>query len=186
VVVGFDLLSRSRALQAHWFRRFAAYLVDLIIVLAPIWYGTRLLGLNNLLVLGILYSAAFFAYSAAAEAAWSRTLGKAVLGLEVKSLASSWPSYRQLALRNLPKLLWFLLPGLDAILGLATAGDPRQRLIDRLAGTTVTMSWAMETRAVVHEPKTEPHVGPPCRTCGGPLADAGEDFLRCGRCGLLQ
>lgn len=186
MVVGFDILSRSRALQAHWARRVAAYLLDLAVILGPLWYAARLLGLENVLVLAPISSAAVFAYSAAAEASWSRTLGKAALGLEVKSLAHPNLSDRQVLLRNLPKLLWFLLPGLDALLGLATDGDPRQRLVDRLVGTAVVMSWATEARAVVHGPKPEPYQGLPCRTCGGPLADAGEEFLRCGRCGLVQ
>ncbi len=189
MVVGFDLLAHSRPLQAHWIRRCLAFLLDLTVVLFPLWYVLRRFELLDPVAVFFLASGpAVYGATVAQEYLFGRTLGKAGLGLEVKSRAP-YLHVRQVALRNVPKVFWYIFPLVDALLGLATEGDPRERFLDRLAGTTVVMSWAVEAREAemkVARSKVTVASGPPCHSCGGPLGDVGDDLLQCRRCGVIQ
>ncbi|HEV8594289.1 MAG TPA: RDD family protein [Thermoplasmata archaeon] len=133
---GFEVLGHSPALQLHWARRFVAYLLDSIVVLMPTWTVLRLLGPADPIFLVVASGVVFVLYGTAAEALHGKTLGKYVLGLEVRSLRGPL-TVRKTAARNAPKFFWYVFPLLDVLLALVGQGDPRQRMSDRLAGTTV-------------------------------------------------
>jgi hypothetical protein len=187
LVVGFDLLGHSPALRHHWMRRILAFAADMVIVFLPLWLAMRYLGLAESLFLGLASGPALYGYSVAFEALSSRTPGKAMTGLEVRA-QGTYLRPSQVAIRNVPKIFWYIFPAVDALLGLATEGDPRQRFMDRIVGTTVALAWSVEAREAAPAPKAKPPavVGPPCGGCGGPLSPAGDDFLQCQRCGLIQ
>ena len=81
---GFEVLGHSRALQAHWLRRIAAYAFDLLLVLLPTWIVLTLLGAAGVVFLSLGSGVVFVLYAASAEALHGKTLGKYVFGLEVR------------------------------------------------------------------------------------------------------
>src|SRR2546422_10743666 len=44
MVNGFDIIGQNRTLQIHWAKRVAAFAVDCLVVLAPVWILLFLLG----------------------------------------------------------------------------------------------------------------------------------------------
>jgi len=134
MVNGFDIIGQNRTLQIHWAKRVAAFAVDCLVVLAPVWILLFLLGERRVSVYGIGSGIAFFAYATVTEGIWRRTVGKTIAGLG------------KAAVRNVPKLFWFLFPLLDTIAGLLVEGDPRQRFSDRILGTTVAQSSLIHVR----------------------------------------
>src|SRR5881628_1173865 len=83
---GFEILGHSRALQAHWLRRIGAYAVDLILVLLPTWFVVTLLGANGVVIFAVASGVVFVVYGTTAETFFGKTLGKLVVGLEVRAL----------------------------------------------------------------------------------------------------
>lgn len=144
MVTGFDIIGRNRPFQIHWLKRTAAFAVDAILVLFPLWIALEILQVRAILVFGVASGMFFFLYSSISEGMWKRTPGKELLGLKVYSLLGKVDLYKAIV-RNAAKFFWYILPVLDAILGLATTGDPRQRLSDRIVKTTVVSSEAPET-----------------------------------------
>jgi len=145
MVSGFDILGQNRTLQVHWTKRIVAFALDCVVVLAPVWTVLFLLGERRIAAYGILSGVAFFVYATAAEAMWRRTVGKTIAGLEVRAVAGPM-TLGKAAVRNVPKLFWFLFPLLDTIAGLLVEGDPRQRFSDRILGTTVAQSSLIHVR----------------------------------------
>lgn len=151
---GFEVLGHSRALQAHWARRLAAYLLDTFVVLVPTWTILTLLGTSDVVLLALGSGVVFVLYGTTAEALHGKTLGKYALDLEVRTLRGSM-TVRKAAARNAPKFFWYIFPLLDLIVALVGQGDPRQRLSDRAVGTTVV--WRQAVRAPV--PRSQPRSG---------------------------
>lgn len=138
-------------------RRAAAAAIDHFLVamaVAPVaWYlfpdlMTRmqqdlLLGQQNVVpgkegwIIEAIFLGAVVVYFSVAEALTGRTLGKALLGLEVRRLSGGPITMREAILRNVLRLVdglpWLYLVGLVSIL----MGPLPQRLGDRLAGTIV-------------------------------------------------
>ncbi|MBS3782494.1 MAG: RDD family protein, partial [Candidatus Thermoplasmatota archaeon] len=140
MVTGFDLLHDNKPLQKHWIKRLIAYLIDFIVssmliylvfffltigLLDPsmIWYFPMTAGMVQVF------------YSAALEYASKKTIGKAIMKIEVESLTYSFETSDAI-IRNLSKLHGILVL-LDWVAGMASEGDPRQRYLDRLTETTV-------------------------------------------------
>ena len=142
---GFDLLGRTRVLQIHWLKRIGAFIVDTLIVLIPTWAVLTFLNVTAVVMFGLFSGFAFFLYSALSEAATSQTVGKAVFRLKVRS-ESEKVSPSMAAIRSVPKFFWYVFPMLDAILGLAAEGDPRQRFSDRILGTTVVQAHYLRVK----------------------------------------
>src|SRR5213593_2674570 len=94
---------------------------------------------------GVTSGLVFFAYATVAEGIWRKTVGKTIAGLEVRAVAGPM-TLGKAAVRNVPKLFWFLFPLLDTIAGLLVEGDPRQRFSDRILGTTVAQSSLIHVR----------------------------------------
>src|SRR5256712_12723705 len=133
-----DLIGRNPAMQEHWIRRFFAALIDGLVVgviyllfalplafLGLVWY-----------IVPFLFGVVWVAYSMLLEALFSATIGKRLLKLRVVAIDGNL-DIMHCVIRNISKIypLLFLL---DVIIGGVTQGDPRQRLFDRLARTTVT------------------------------------------------
>jgi len=77
-----------------------------------------------------------FLYAAVLESTWGTTLGKQIMNLKVTKLDGRPATFDRTLLRNLSKihrLLWII----DVVVGMATVGDPHQKISDRYAGTTV-------------------------------------------------
>jgi uncharacterized RDD family membrane protein YckC len=110
--------------------------VDAVLVLFPLWIVLELFQIQAIQVYGFASGMFFFLYSAISEGLWQRTPGKELLGLKVYSLVGSMDLHKAMV-RSVAKFFWYILPPLDMLIGLATGGDPRQRLSDRIGGTTV-------------------------------------------------
>src|SRR5207245_10505431 len=61
MVNGFDIIGQNRTLQIHWAKRVAAFAVDCLVVLAPVWTFLFLLGERRVSVSGVGSGIAFFA-----------------------------------------------------------------------------------------------------------------------------
>jgi len=133
-----DLIGRNPALQEHWIRRFFAGLIDGIIVAVVYLLFALPLAFLGLAwyVAPFLYGVVWVVYSMLLEALFSATIGKRLLKLRVVAIDGNL-DIMHCVIRNISKIypLLFLL---DVIVGGVTQGDPRQRLFDRLARTTVT------------------------------------------------
>ncbi len=136
MVTGFDILGHDKRLQRHWAFRALAIIIDGIIVFVTLGIIFWLIDYNDYVFAGLFSSTAFFLYSATLEYSFDFTIGKKLAGLKIRPLTSDKPGNR-IILRNVPKLFWFVLLPLDTVIGLATRGDPRQRMFDRIAQTTV-------------------------------------------------
>jgi len=151
MVNGLDLIGHNRTFQIHWAKRVAAFVTDLVFVFAPLWSVLYLWGERRPAMFGIFGGIVLYWYSVAAEAVFRKTLGKFIVGLEVRSLRGPM-TFAKSAVRNIPKLFWFAFPLLDTVAGLVVEGDPRQRWSDKVLGTTVAQSSLIHVR--VHRIKS--------------------------------
>src|SRR2546429_1537822 len=133
-----DLIGRNPALQEHWIRRFFAGLIDGIIVAVVYLLFALPLAFLGLAwyVAPFLYGVVWVVYSMLLEALFSATIGKRLLKLRVVAIEGNL-DIMHCVIRNISKIYWLLFL-LDVIVGGVTQADPRQRLFDRLARTTVT------------------------------------------------
>ncbi|HYU07163.1 MAG TPA: RDD family protein, partial [Thermoplasmata archaeon] len=112
MVSGFDLIGHNRTFQIHWAKRVVAFFLDLATIFAPLWSFLYLAGVRQPWIYGVLGGFLLYAYSTAMEAVARCTLGKFILGLEVRSLRGPM-TLGKAAVRNFPKLFWFAFPLLD-------------------------------------------------------------------------
>jgi uncharacterized RDD family membrane protein YckC len=142
MVTALDIIGSDNSLQEHWIKRFVAIIIDGIIMAViawvifwilpiPFWFGW---GLGWSLLFGVI----FFLYSTVMEMSSGSTLGKQVMNLRVISLHGQLETGAAF-LRNISKI-FFLALLLDWIVGFVTEGDPKQRFLDRNAGTTVIIT----------------------------------------------
>jgi uncharacterized RDD family membrane protein YckC len=151
----------------HWLLRLIAYIIDAIIIgiiVAILWFilfvpflfvgafagffavwGVALLFPLLLGVLMLFY----FLY---AEVNWGGTFGKRIMGLQVQTIKGDKVTYSQSFIRNISKIYWLFLL-LDWLIGIATAGDRRQKYTDRVAGTVVVQAHAPATASLAQPPK---------------------------------
>jgi len=136
---GFEKLRTDTQLQNHWMRRFVAMVIDAIITGIVGWLFSL-----PLLITGIPWEIAFlfvwgviwFIYASFAESSLGWTIGKQMVNLKVRTVEGEIPSLDIAFIRNVSKV-FCLLYLLDAIVGLATPGEPTQKYTDRIAGTVV-------------------------------------------------
>jgi len=139
MVTGFDYLSRDKALQEHWLRRFVAVLIDWIVIWLPVSIFMNILGFlwHGFVVISV-ESVLFFLYCALFDYVIGGTVGKMLLKLKAVSVTGKMDSAQAL-LRNVSKVFAPVLL-IDWILGMATdTGDPRQKFTDHLARTSVIL-----------------------------------------------
>jgi len=135
MVTGFDYLSHDKVLQAHWLRRFAAVIIDFVIVYTPIWLVWTAMGFDPIFP-GFFSGIFLFLYALVMESAIGGTIGKMIMHMKVVAVSGRMiPS--QALTRNLSKVFPVLLL-LDWIVGMAVdTHDPRQKWTDQIAHTSV-------------------------------------------------
>jgi uncharacterized RDD family membrane protein YckC len=136
---GFEKLRTDTQLQNHWIRRFVAMVIDAIItgiagwiLSLPFWITGIPWGFTFFFVWGVIW----FIYASFAESSLGGTVGKQVVNLKVRTIDGRIPAMDVALIRNISKVFWPLYL-LDAIVGLATPGEPTQKYTDRIAGTIV-------------------------------------------------
>ncbi len=151
MVTGFDLLGHNRTFQVHWVKRVVAFFIDPLFVFAPLWTLLYFSGERAAWVFGVVGGVALYMYSVVCEAIFRATCGKYIAGLEVRPVRGPM-TFAKAAVRNIPKLFWFLFPFLDTIAGMLADGDPRQRWSDHILGTTVAQSNLIRVKVHRVEP----------------------------------
>jgi len=154
----YEEIQASSALQNLWIRRVIAYVIDSVILLIVLAIVNAFLALI-LLVPSLIFSFNVFGgvfsgfsallglviiwgYYTLFEGSMSATVGKKIMGLRVRPSRGRM-NYTKAFIRNFTKawipiiVLLFLL---DLVIGLVTAGDPRQRFSDVVADTSV-IEW---------------------------------------------
>ncbi len=191
MVSGFDIWGHDANLRSHWKNRFLAFLADAATAFLPTLLVIYFIDITDILQVGIITSVVFYLYSDIPETLTGSSVGKKLFGLQVHAVDGGQVAGR-VCIRNLNRLLWFVLPPLDFVLGLATRGDPRQRLLDRVAGTKVVhISEAEAHQKHLEELQEEkqPEGSLPtesCQDCGGRLILLPDEKFQCQECGLIQ
>jgi len=188
---GFESISRDPQLQDHWMRRLVAFIIDSFVVsvftFVIITFVMTLLillsisggmpwNLINLLsfplftgILSVLYFALFESY-------YASTLGKRLMKLKTVDITGEKPKLDLAFLRNISKIYWILVL-LDTVVGLATPGDPHQRISDRVAETIVKETGGSPFRKLT----LSEDVGRFCPHCGQALEVKADYCTRCGK-----
>ena len=197
MVSGFEIWGHDANLRRHWKLRFLAFAYDMAITIMPTVIVLHLQGVEDMEFYGIYSSFVFFLASAITESGMGASPGKLLFGFRVHAVNGHNLPFKAFG-RNLNRLFWFLLPPIDWAVGMAMRGDPRQRLLDRLAGTKVVHSEEsdrhkehLEAMASEDGSDTEAieDTGPPedrCRECQGKLILLPDEKLQCQDCGLIQ
>jgi uncharacterized RDD family membrane protein YckC len=142
----------DRAAYAGFWRRFAAYAIDYVVVLL----GTAVLGAAATIAgvgddgarLSLAALIGYFLYCTLLESsAWQATLGKRALGLKVTNARGERIGFARAAARFVAKVLSVLTLCLGYLLVLVT--PRRQALHDLIAGTLVANDVAAPRRAWV-------------------------------------
>lgn len=140
MATGFDLIGQSSELQKHWLSRLIAAMIDVSIILLPVYVVMILLGWMEGLawfVGAVISGFIWFAYSTILEFLDGATIGKLAMGLRVVTVRGSRLEMHETMIRNLTKVFGgFLLADMLIALLLDTT-DPKQRYADRIANTTV-------------------------------------------------
>ena len=148
---GFEKIGTDAQLQTHWIRRLVAFIIDSIIVWIGVMIITAILSIPftlaaaaggwpwfafNPFVTPLFAGILSVLYFAVLESRYGWTAGKRIMGLETVKTSGGKPSLDLAFIRNISKIYWILVL-LDVVIGLATPGDPSQKVSDRWAGTTV-------------------------------------------------
>lgn len=137
MVTGFDYLSRDKALQEHWLRRFVAIIIDALVIYIPLsllsWVVSWALFWPFFVMGGI-----FFLYCALFDTVVGGTVGKMLLRLKTVSVTGKI-NIAQALMRNVSKVFFPILL-IDWILGMAVdTQDPRQKWTDQVSRTSVML-----------------------------------------------
>lgn len=131
-------------MENFWGRRFAALLVDIIIITLFMWIVSSVIFmllagvgifsfLNYWIFIGAILIIVYFTYM---EGKTNSTFGKRLFKLRVEVVKGSM-DYKKAFIRNLSKILWLPLI-LDVILGFLM-GDSNDRFLDKVSETYVVM-----------------------------------------------
>jgi uncharacterized RDD family membrane protein YckC len=149
----FEKIGTDRQLQDHWVRRLIAAIIDglivslaIIIIVILVSLPFLLLGATwawffNLAIFPFFAGIFWLFYASVMESSRGSTIGKLVMNLKVTRLDGRLASLDMALIRNLSKIYWILWL-IDTIVGMATPGDPHQKYLDRIAGTTVASTIA--------------------------------------------
>ncbi|UCE95997.1 MAG: RDD family protein [Candidatus Bathyarchaeota archaeon] len=163
---GFERIGHDSQLQDHWIKRLIAFIIDCIIVFIgtliiaavvtiPLIVLTAATGLPwflfNPLVGPFFLGILSILYFALLESFYGWTFGKKIMNLKTIKLGGQKPSLDTAFIRNISKI-HLILVLIDVIIGLATPGDPHQKISDRIAGTTVSTT----TPPQEHSPSPPP------------------------------
>ncbi len=207
MVTGFDILGHDRDLRKHWLYRALAMFVDMLIVFFVVGGVLVMMDKNTIITAGLVSSIALFLYSGILEAVAGATIGKKIFGLRTRYLGNRDSNPLMMIFRNMPKALWYILLPIDTLIGLAGRGDPRQRLFDRLAKTTIIHTGESDyyhsdsvddildeaNKEASPEPISTPSEEAPtkdlegkCTSCSGELVPTSGDKYKCLGCGRIQ
>ncbi len=157
----FSKIGTDRYLQDHWLRRLIAVIIDGILIwivvqiiaffvtLPALITGVPIIFTSFDFLSGILH----FLYAAVIEATWGATIGKQIMNLKTTRLDGGKATLDRTLLRDLSRihgLFWLI----DVVVGMATAGDPHQKILDRYAGTTVVST--IERTMILPGPPSPP------------------------------
>src|SRR5438128_10769587 len=126
MVSGFALIGHNRTFQIHWVKRVVAYFIDLAAVFAPLWSFLYMQGMRAPWVYGICGGIILFVYSTFLEAIFRTTIGKFIVGLEVRSVRGPM-TLSKAVVRTIPTQFWFAFPLRDTMAGPVVACDPQHR-----------------------------------------------------------
>lgn len=159
----------------HWLMRFLALLIDSIITYIPAfviyfviagflwpvsslygfyWGGAPWWAMYSLwpFIAGVI-QVFYFAFL---EVSWGATVGKRILGFQVRMVNGSKVAFDKAFIRNISKTYGLFLL-LDWLIAVASPGtDPRQKYTDRMAGTTVVSVKAGFASGAVPPPPPPP------------------------------
>jgi uncharacterized RDD family membrane protein YckC len=133
---------------AGFWRRFAAYIIDSILISVVFWLAVLILGAiaddGGVIVAYILGTIGAFVYYAGMESSSNQaTVGKIALGIQVTDLQGNRVSFGKALGRNLAKILSALILYIGFIMAAFTA--KKQALHDMIAGTLVVKKGATTT-----------------------------------------
>jgi uncharacterized RDD family membrane protein YckC len=154
MVSALNIIGSDKSLQDHWGKRAVALIIDYAIFLAISWFAFWLFFIPwwgnwwGPAAFGwTVFQPGFagimlFVYSFAMEASSSgATLGKKAMNLRVIPISGKMDAGKAV-MRNISKIHGgFLL--LDWLVGFVSEGDPKQKWMDRVAGTTVVITTAL-------------------------------------------
>ncbi len=131
---GFEIMDYDKNLKNLWIHRFIAGLIDFAITYTVaffityfLWHGMSMLDL--LIISFFLQGPVWYFYSLLFDIVWGKTPGKIPMRIRSVSFVGELTP-KQILIRNLTKLN-VILAIADAIAGLSTEGDPRQRYTER-------------------------------------------------------
>ncbi len=157
---GFEKIGSDAQLQNHWIRRLVAFIIDSIIawigvmiIMAIIFVPFMIAAAGdwpwfafNPLVSPLFTGILSILYFVILESWYGWTFGKRIMNLETVRTDGKKPPLDAAFIRNISKIYWIIVL-LDVIIGLATPGDPNQKVTDRLAGTTVVPATSRRTQS---------------------------------------
>lgn len=135
---GFEIMDYDKNLKDLWVRRTLAALVDFLITLVIaflILYFLHPMSYMDTLYLFLVQGPVWYVYSVVFDAVTGKTPGRYIFKIRAVAFVGDL-SLGQALLRNLTKLN-SLLALADAIAGLSTEGDPRQRYTERVLDSLV-------------------------------------------------
>ncbi len=148
---GFEIMDYDRNLKVLWVRRTLAALVDFAVTLGiafTILYFLHPMSYMDMFYLFIVQGPVWFVYSVIFDAITGKTPGKYIFKIRAVSFIGGL-SLVQAIVRNLTKLNSLLVLA-DAITGLSTEGDPRQRYIERVVDSLVISERKMHRLKPFH------------------------------------
>ena len=154
-----NIIGQDKVLQDHWIKRIIAFIIDSVIFWAIAWAIFWVLAFGGAwwywsIGIPFLYGLLFFLYAAFMEMYNNgATIGKQVMNLKVVSLAGPLDLSKAF-MRNISKIYGLFL-FLDWIIGFVSEGDPKQKFLDRYAGTTV-ITTGYPTMQEQHIYQTQP------------------------------
>jgi uncharacterized RDD family membrane protein YckC len=129
----------NSSFQEHWITRFLAFGLDYIILLFVTGIVKDLVFANwniSMIDYFLMLGALAFLYFVITESILGYTLGKRIFDLKVVTVNGNKPSFRNVFIRNISKIVFVFLI-LDVIGNWFTAKNLHQRYIDKIAHTTV-------------------------------------------------
>ncbi|UCE36077.1 MAG: RDD family protein [Thermoplasmata archaeon] len=164
MVSAINIIGSNSQLQDHWVRRILALIIDIIILVILTIIIMIFLGMIAFVVPGGIFVLAFipgiiwFAYIFILEGISGATLGKRFMNFRVVSTTGEMGIFKSI-IRNITKIHILILL-IDWLIGLVMEGDPRQRLFDRFANTTVVRTDTQEIIPGAYQPPSGPMPSP--------------------------
>ncbi len=132
---GFEIMDYDKNLKALWSKRMLAGIVDFVVTTAIAFLIVYFLIGINIIIFSVLQGPVWFLYSIIFDIINGKSVGKYIFRIKAVAFIGNL-KWAQAILRNLTKLNFFIVLA-DAVVGLSTEGDPRQRYTERFIDTLV-------------------------------------------------